>query len=148
MRLSGVQARARLEGGHHGVLCTLHPAHGPDPQPVVYAVSAPTAGGPAYVGVPIDAVKPKSSTRLQREANLAADPRATLLVEQWDPQDWDRLWWVKARLDFVPEPSSALVDELAGRLADGVAQYAGRPFHRILVARIVSVTGWAATDGG
>ena len=38
------------------------------------------------------------STRLQREANLDADPRATLLVDMWDPVDWDRLWWVRVRL--------------------------------------------------
>lgn len=144
MRLSTEQAHARLVTHSHGVLATLHPEHGPDPQPVVYAVSAPTARGPAYVGVPIDAVKPKSANRLQREANLAADPRAALLVEHWETADWSRLWWVKARLLFVPEPSAGLVDELAGRLAGSVAQYADRPFHRILVAQVVGVSGWAA----
>src|SRR5256885_5647014 len=48
-----------------------------------------------YVGVPIDRVKPKASLRLQRERNLEADPRATLLVEHWDRSDWSRLWWVR-----------------------------------------------------
>jgi PPOX class probable F420-dependent enzyme len=51
------------------------------------------------VGVPIDRVKPKASWRLQREHNLEADPRATLLAEHWNRDDWSRLWWV--RLDGV-----------------------------------------------
>ncbi|MEZ5194275.1 MAG: pyridoxamine 5'-phosphate oxidase family protein [Nocardioides sp.] len=138
MRLDEDAARSRLTAQVHGVLCTLHPTRGPDPQPVVYAVSA------GHVGVPIDRVKPKSSTRLQREDNLAADPRGALLVEHWELEDWSRLWWVRAELEHLAHPPTALVDELADRLARTVAQYADKPFHRILVCRIVGVTGWAA----
>ena len=54
-----------------------------------------------HVGVPIDRVKPKSSSRLQREDNLEADPRGSLLVEHWETQDWSRLWWVRAQLEHV-----------------------------------------------
>ena len=138
VRLDEDDARARLAGQVHGVLCTLHPRRGPDPQPVVYAVSD------GHVGVPIDTVKPKSSPRLQREANLEADPRASLLVEQWELEDWSRLWWVRAELSHVADPGPALLDDLASRLARAVPQYVDRPFHRILVCRIVGVTGWAA----
>jgi len=141
MRLSEEQARYRLGGHIHGVLCTLHPRRGPDPQPVVYAVS-----GDGHVGVPIDRVKPKTSARLQREANLAADPRASLLIERWDTEDWSTLWWVRAELEYVDDPPPAVVDDLADRLARAVPQYADKPFHRILVCRIVAVTGWAASD--
>lgn len=140
MKLSEDDARARLAAQVHGVLCTMHAERGPDPQPVVFAVT-----GDRHVGVPIDRVKPKSSTRLQREDNLAADPRATLLVEHWDADDWSRLWWVRASLRHVPEPPASVTDDLADRLARTVPQYADRPFHRILVCRIVGVTGWSAT---
>ena len=85
MRMSEDDARARLSAHVHGVLCTLHPDRGPDPQPVVYALSG------EHLGVPIDSVKPKASTRLRREDNLAADPRATLLIEHWETADWTRL---------------------------------------------------------
>ncbi len=139
MRLTPEDAKAALEGQVHGVLCTMHPDRGPDPQPVVYAVSAD-----GHVGVPIDRVKPKSSSRLQREANLEADPRGSLLVEHWETEDWSRLWWVRARLEHVPDPPGRLTDELADRLAETVPQYADKPFHRVLVCRIVDVTGWAA----
>lgn len=67
MRLTAEEARARLDAEVHGVLCTLHSERGPEPQPVVYAVS-----GDGHIGVPIDRVKPKRSSRLQREDNLEA----------------------------------------------------------------------------
>ncbi len=142
MKLATEEARARLTAHVHGVLATLHPRRGPDPQPVVYAVS-----DDGHVGVPIDRVKPKASSRLQREDNLDADPRGALLVEHWDAEDWSRLWWVRAELEHVPDPPAALTDDLAARLARTVPQYADKPFHRVLVCRIVGVTGWSAGEG-
>ena len=144
MRLSADEARARLAAHHHGVLVTLHPERGPDPQPVVYAVT--NDGGHKHVGVPIDRVKAKTSSRLRREDNLDADPRAALLIEHWDAEDWTRLWWVRAHLHHVPDPSPRLVDDLAARLASTVPQYADRPFHRVLVCRIVTTSGWSAAE--
>lgn len=141
MRLNEEEARSRLAEHVHGVLCTLHPERGPDPQPVVYAVS-----DDGHVGVPIDRVKPKASSRLQREDNLAADPRGSLLIEHWETEDWSKLWWVRAELEHVEAPSSSVTDDLADRLARTVSQYADKPFHRVLVCRIVNVTGWAARD--
>ena len=141
MRLAAHEARARLASHVHGVLCTLHPERGPDPQPVVYALS-----DDGHVGVPIDRVKPKSSSRLRREDNLEADPRAALLVEHWDADDWSRLWWVRAHLEHVPDPARSVIDDLAARLARTVPQYADQPFQRVLVCRIQAVTGWAAEE--
>ena len=141
MRLPADEARLRLAGQVHGVLCTLHPERGPDPQPVVFAVSDDD-----YVGVPIDTVKPKRASRLQREDNLAADPRGSLLVEWWETEDWSRLWWARAQLEHVPDPPRHVIDALADRLAHTVPQYADKPFHRVLVCRIVGVTGWAASE--
>lgn len=141
MRMNTEEAQARLAANIHGVLCTLHPERGPDPQPVVYAVS-----DDGHVGVPIDRVKPKASTRLKREDNLAGDPRGALLIEHWETDDWSRLWWVRAHLQHVRNPPSSLTDDLAARLARAVPQYADRPFHRVLVCRIVAVTGWSASE--
>ncbi len=141
MRLEPAEALARLGANVHGVMCTLHPERGPDPVPAVYAVN-----GDGYVGIPIDRVKPKSSPRLQRERNIEADPRAALLVEHWDAAQWSRLWWVRADLQHVKDPPPLLTDNLAARLARTVPQYADQPFHRVLVCRIVAVTGWAASE--
>jgi hypothetical protein len=139
MRLSAEQARARLVAGDHGVLCTVHEVRGVDAVPVVFAVDEED-----YLAVPVDSVKPKTSSRLQRERNLEADPRATLLVEQWDRDDWSRLWWVRAQLRWQPDPPAALVAQLAGGLARAYPQYQDQPFTRVLVLRVVGVGGWTA----
>ena len=138
MRLSADEARARLAAHDHGVLCTVHPERGVDAVPVVYVLDRD-----GYVGVPVDRVKPKSSSRLQRERNLAADPRAALLVEHWDRADWSRLWWVRAELRWQADAAGREADLAAG-LARAFAQYRDQPFTRVLVLRVVGVTGWAA----
>lgn len=135
MKLPADEALARLAAHDHGVLCTLHPVRGVDAVPVVYAVDD------GHVGVPIDRVKPKASSRLQRERNLEADPRATLLVEHWDPDDWSLLWWVRAELQY--EPTAGRAADLAARLAARYRQYRDQPFDRVLVLRIVAVAGWS-----
>lgn len=139
MRLSDGEARARLAAHDHGVLCTIHPERGVDAVPVTYAVD-----DDGYVGVPVDRVKPKSSSRLQRERNLEADPRAALLVEHWDRGDWSRLWWVRAELRWLDDAGDARTADLAARLARAYPQYRDQPFTRVLVLRVVGVSGWAA----
>lgn len=135
VKLSPGDAAARLVAHDHGVLSTLHPVRGVDTVPVVYAVAGDR------VGMPVDEVKPKSSSRLQRVANLEADPRATLLVDHWDREDWSQLWWVRAGLRWDPDGD---VDTMADRLAGKYAQYRDRPFTRILVFDLVDLRGWAA----
>lgn len=137
MRITPDRGRALLVNHDHGVLATVHAERGVDAVPVVYAVSGD------LVGIPVDRVKPKASTRLQREANLQTDPRATLLIQHWDPEDWSRLWWVRASLrreDDVPEEVTAELERL---LAHKHRQYAERPFARVLVLRVTALTGWS-----
>ena len=141
MNLAEEDARARLAAHDHGILCTVHASRGVDAVPVVFALDDDV------VGVPVDRVKPKASARLQRERNLEEDPRATLVVEHWDRDDWSRLWWVRAELRWVAEPPSARVEDLAGRLAARYPQYRDQPFTRVLVLRVLGVTGWAAAPG-
>jgi hypothetical protein len=56
----------------------------------------------ARIVTPIDTAKPKTTTDLARRTNLERDARAALLCEHWDPHDWSRLWWVRARLAKAP----------------------------------------------
>ena len=142
MRLPESEARARLAAHDHAILCTVHPERGVDAVPVAYALDEE-----GYLGVPVDRVKPKASERLQRERNLEADPRATLLVEHWDAADWSRLWWVRAELRWQDDADDARTAALAARLADRYPQYHDQPFARVLVLHIVGVTGWAAGAG-
>lgn len=138
MRLATNEAQARLVAHDHGILCTVHAERGVDAVPVAYAVD-----DDGYVGVPVDRVKPKDSWRLQRERNLEADARATLIVEHWDLGDWSRLWWVRAELRWQEDADVDRMAGLATRLAERYAQYRDQPFARVLVLRIVRVAGWA-----
>ena len=138
MRLAEDEARARLAAHDHGILCTVHAERGVDAVPVVYVVDDGD-----YVGVPVDLVKPKASSRLQRERNLETDPRGTLLVEHWDRHDWSQLWWVRAELRWQGD-AAGRATELAAQLAKRYPQYRDQPFARVLVLRVVGVTGWAA----
>lgn len=140
MRLADREARARLAAHDHGILCTMHAERGVDAVPVVYVVDDD------FVGVPVDTVKPKASLRLQRERNLEADPRATLLVEHWDPDDWSRLWWVRAVLQSQSGTDAERAAALSARLAERYPQYRDQPFARVLTLRIVGVTGWAGSS--
>ncbi len=140
MRLTKNEALARLAAYDHGALCMVHAERGVDAVPVVYAVD-----DDGYVAVPIDRVKPKATTRLQRERNLEMDPRATLLVDHWDRNDWSQLWWVRAELRWQQD-AGARAAALAAQLAERYPQYRGdQPFVRLLLLRIVSITGWIAT---
>jgi len=136
------EARARLAASDHGTFCTVHPERGIDAVPAVFALHD---DGDLLVGIPVDRVKPKSSTRLQREGNLESDPRATLLVEQWDAGDWSRLWWVRAELEWVSDPSGEQVAALSAALAARYEQYRDEPFERVLVLRVVGLYGWSAS---
>lgn len=133
----------RLADHDHAVLCTLHVERGVDAVPCVYAVD-----DDGHIGIPIDTVKAKSSTRLQRQRNLEADPRATLLADHWDADDWSDLWWVRAELRWMQDPPAERVTELSERLVQRYPQYRNRPFAGILVLRIVGLHGWAASADG
>ena len=139
MRLADSDARARLAAHDHGILCTVHAERGVDAVPVAYVMDED-----GYVGVPVDRVKPKASLRLQRERNLEADARATLLIEHWDRDDWSTLWWVRAELRWQGDGSPDREESLAARLAGRYPQYRDQPFAHVLVLRVVGVTGWSA----
>jgi PPOX class probable F420-dependent enzyme len=139
VRLDEHEAMTRLTAHDHGILCTVHQQRGVDAVPVAFAVDADD-----FVGVPVDLVKPKASLRLQRERNLEADPRATLLIEHWNAVDWSRLWWVRAELRWEAHANLERVETLTALLAARYPQYRDHPFERVLVLRVLAVTGWSA----
>ena len=140
MRLAEDEARRRLAAYDHGVLGTTHRDRGADLVPVPFAVDGD------HVAIPIDTVKPKAAGRLQRERNLAADPRATLLVEHWDVTDWSRLWWVRARLTWLRgDVESVVAESLSTRLTTKYEAYAAAPFTRLLLFRLGELSGWSAS---
>ncbi len=121
----------------HGSLCTRHAGRGVDAVPACFVLHD------HLVAVPVDTVKPKGSTRLQRSVNLDEDPRAALLVERWDPDDWSALWWVRASLERV-EVDAHTGERLEVLLAGKYRQYRDRPFADVLVFSVVALAGWSA----
>lgn len=116
----------------HGVLATVHAERGVDAVPVVFA--ATDAG---RLVVPVDTVKAKATTRLQRIANIERDPRCVLVVDHYD-DDWSRLWWVRVHghaevTDDVP----SVLRRFPGYEAPGSVVAA-------IVVTPTEVTGWRA----
>ena len=131
-------ARTRLERADHGILSTLHPTRGIDSVPVCFVVDGD------LIAIPIDTIKPKRSTRLGRLRNLEADPRATLLVEYWDFDDWSALWWVRASL-VLTEIDTETAADLTRRLTEKHPQYADGGIESVIPLRIVDLVGWSAS---
>jgi PPOX class probable F420-dependent enzyme len=135
------EALRRATAADHATLATMNRTGVADLVPVCYAIVD------QHLAVPIDSVKPKGSTALGRIRNLEREPRATLLVEHWDPVDWSKLWWVRISLRRVEAPAparAALVEALRGRYP----QYRSAPFDALLSFRIEAIGGWSAAPTG
>lgn len=74
------------------MLATVGPDGAPHMVPVVFAVNTDREQPVVYTAV--DA-KRKSTKRLQRLTNIEANPRVSMLVDNYD-EDWTQLWWVRA----------------------------------------------------
>lgn len=138
MHLDRAEAMSRAAAADHGVLATLDRTRGADLVPACFAIVGD------WLAVPIDSVKPKGSTALGRIRNLERDPRATLLVEGWDRDDWSRLWWVRLSLRRDEAPAT-MTSALVGALRDRYPQYRDAPFTDVLAFRIQQVAGWSAS---
>lgn len=90
--MTGFDAEALFSASGVAVLATAGLDSVPHVVPVVFAVSSGADGAKIYTAV--DA-KRKSTHRLRRLANIAANPRVSLLVDHYD-DDWSQLWWVRA----------------------------------------------------
>lgn len=142
MRLSDDECWVRLRAAEHGVLCTLHPARAVDVVPVCYAVAG------SVIATPVDQVKAKRTTELARLRNLDSDPRAALLCEHWDRDDWSQLWWVRAHLQRRPADAVGvrLADECDRALREKYQQYRDTTFAHVVVFDITRLTGWSAAE--
>jgi len=97
-------------------LATVDPSGAPHLVPIVFALTGDV------IHSAVDA-KPKRTRHLRRLANIAANPRVTVLADHYE-DDWSRLWWVRA--DGV---ARVLADSPAGSaaLAARYPQYRASP---------------------
>jgi len=139
-RLEADACRQRFAGARRAVLGTRGPEGRVDLVPVTFAV----LDDPVLGEVVIHAVdhKPKSTRRLQRLANLAHDPQASLLVDHYD-DDWSALWWVRAegRGRVVDDGDPAWREALAARYGAYREQSPVGPWVAMTVERW---SGWSA----
>jgi len=130
------EARRRFAAARVARLATVSGAGVPHLVPVTFAVE----GDVVYTAV--DA-KPKRSTALRRLADVAENPRVSLLVDFYD-DDWSRLWWARADgLARVVPPEAAPAARAAALLA---GRYA--PFVLAGPALLVDVVRWSGWSAG
>lgn len=133
MRLNADECLVRLQRADHGVLATVHPDRGVDAVPVVFVLAAESR-----ILVPIDTVKQKTTTRLQRLVNLERDNRCVLLVDQYS-RDWSALWWVR-----VHATATVLDSTLAPLFERYDAYREPGTIASIIELRPTAITGWSA----
>lgn len=139
-KLSAAECRARFTAARRAVLATVSPAGVPHLVPITFALL------PGDVIVTAVDGKPKRTTRLSRLADIQAHPAVGFLVDEYDDQDWSRLWWVRAEGDArllppgggaAPRPERA---EALAALIERYPQYRGMPPEGTVIR--TEVTGW------
>jgi PPOX class probable F420-dependent enzyme len=112
-------------------LATVGAGGGPHLVPIVFAVTGDV------IHTAVDA-KPKRTRSLRRLANIAADPRVSVLADHYD-EDWSALWWVRA------DGTARVLDSSPAGLAALVARY---PQYRAVPPPgpflEITVTRWSA----
>ncbi len=134
------EARARFAAARVAHLATADAAGRPHLVVMCFAVEHHT------VYSAVDA-KPKSTARLKRLDNIAANPAVAVLVDHYDDHHWERLWWVRgdggARLLGPDEAEAEHAREL---LVARYAQYRDAPPEATVIAvDVARWSGWAAT---
>ena len=140
MRMTTDDCRRRLRASDHGVLCTSNPQRRIDAVPVCFAVVS------ELIATPVDRVKPKRTTELARLRNLERDATATLLCERWDPDDWSRLWWVRAHLVRRSDHdiTGGQREEGERALREKYPLYEDMEFATVVYLEVKALVGWSA----
>ena len=119
-------------------LATVAPDGRPHVVPITFALDGDR------IVTAVDA-KPKAGTELARLMHIRADPRVSLIVDEYD-EDWSRLWWVRADgaarvVEEGPELASAF-ERLRGRYP----QYASVDLiGPAIVVDVERWVGWSAS---
>ncbi|MDE0169216.1 MAG: TIGR03668 family PPOX class F420-dependent oxidoreductase [bacterium] len=128
----------RLHRARSATLGTVDHHGRPHLVPIVFAYEH----GRLYTAVDL---KPKSTLRLKRLANIEANPQVSVLVDHYD-DDWSKLWWV--RLD-----GTAQVVRSGPSLRKGLALLTSKydvyttqpPPGPVIDVTVETVRAWSAT---
>jgi PPOX class probable F420-dependent enzyme len=131
------EMRRRFTAARVARLATTRPDGRPHVVPVCFAVD-----GDRIVSIVDD--KPKRSERLARLANVREHPAVSLLVDEYDDDDWSRLWWVRADGSAAVVEGGVDHERAAAALATKYAQYRElRPSGAVLVVTVERWSGWS-----
>jgi PPOX class probable F420-dependent enzyme len=81
-------------------------------------------------------------------ANVAAEPRVTLLADAYDDADWSALWWVRAdgRARVLGDAQADEVRRAIALLAGRYSQYRDTPpAGPVLAVDVERWSGWSAS---
>jgi PPOX class probable F420-dependent enzyme len=137
--VTDAEMRARLGAARVARLATVSSDGRPHLVPICFVLD-----GDSIVSVVDD--KPKTTRALRRLANVRANPRVSVLVDEYDDADWSRLWWVRADgiarvLESGAERALA-VDALRGKYGQYRAEPPDGP---VLAVHVETWRGWAAS---
>jgi PPOX class probable F420-dependent enzyme len=134
--VSPEEARSRFAAARVARLATADAAGRPHLVPVAFAVDGET------IYSAVDA-KPKRTRALRRLANVRANPAVSLLVDHWDEEDWERLWWVRADGEGrVLDPGEPEAARALGLLRERYPRQ--REAGEVLAVDVARWSGWAA----
>jgi PPOX class probable F420-dependent enzyme len=127
------EARQRFAAARVARLATA----GPHMVPITFAIE----GDIVFTAVDH---KPKRTMALKRLANIAHDPRVSLLADDYS-EDWSALWW--ARADGTAVVHEEGLPHAVELLRRRYAQYADRPPEGpVIEVHVERWSGWAAAD--
>jgi PPOX class probable F420-dependent enzyme len=133
------EMRAHLSSARVARLATVTAAGQPHVVPLCFTVH----GDDIFSVVDF---KPKSTIDLARLENIRANPNVSLVVDHYDDERWDRLWWVRVdgqarAIDGGIEHTTAIQ-----QLRMKYPQYAHRrPTGPVLAVSPRRWTGWSAS---
>jgi PPOX class probable F420-dependent enzyme len=136
--MSSDPERARFATARVARLATTTPDGAPHLVAITFAVVADTI---------VHAVdhKPKRTRALQRLANIAHDPRVSVLADHYE-EDWGALWWARADGHArIVEADSAEGRRAIDALVEKYAPYrATPPAGPVVVVTVERWSGWSA----
>jgi len=129
---------ARFAAARAARLATIRADGSPRLVPVTFALVD------GLVCSAVDEVKPKTTTRLARLADVERDPRVGLVVDHY-ADDWSQLWWVRVDGTAVVHHDGDLRDRALASLVAKYRPYAAAPpSGAVLVITATRWTGWTA----
>ena len=90
--------------------------------------------------------KPKTTIELARLENIRANPNASLVIDHYEDENWDRLWWV--RVDGPARVIESGVEHTTAiqLLRSKYPQYSlRRPTGPVIAIAVRRWTGWSAS---